>query len=128
MTGSMRTEKKIPCTDIPKRHFYAMLKKDAIGWRRTWKRAMFEVLLPSIVIWIMIIIRSKVKLEKRDSNWYLPNYSTMVSPWATPKGLGLSDGIKVPEGDYGEGVTNADMEQVIGIISDKIRLDDFKMF
>jgi hypothetical protein len=61
MTGSIRSEKKLPCTDIPLRHFYAMLKKDALGWRRTWKRAMFEILLPSFVVWVMVIIRAKVK-------------------------------------------------------------------
>jgi hypothetical protein len=53
----MRDEKNIPLTDIPVRHFYSMLKKDAIGWRRTWKRAMFEILFPSLVIWLMVVIR-----------------------------------------------------------------------
>jgi hypothetical protein len=30
----MRIEADIPLTDIPVRHFYSMLKKDWIGWRR----------------------------------------------------------------------------------------------
>ena len=33
-TGKMRVEQQIPFTDIPLRHFYSMLKKDSIGWRR----------------------------------------------------------------------------------------------
>lgn len=133
MTGSLRVDRKLPCTDIPLRHFYAMLKKDALGWRRTWKRAMFEILLPSIVIWIMVIIRQKVVQIKNENHWDLPQYATFVTPWSTPKGTGLSDGIKIPEGElYGEGngngVMNSDFELLEAIQRDLHRLDDFKDF
>lgn len=58
----MRVETNIPFTDIPLRHFYSMLKKDWIGWRRQWKRNMFEVLFPSLVVWMLVIIRLQVKV------------------------------------------------------------------
>ena len=61
-SGTMRVEMNIPFTDIPLRHYYSMLKKDSIGWRRQWKRNMFEVLFPSLVIWMLVIIRLQVKV------------------------------------------------------------------
>ena len=37
-----------------------MLKKDAIGWRREFKKNMFEIPFPSLVIVALIIVRANV--------------------------------------------------------------------
>ena len=38
-----------------------MLKKDAIGWRREFKKNMFEILFPALVVVALIIVRANVK-------------------------------------------------------------------
>mgnify|MGYP000412039519 CR=1 FL=1 len=104
--GTMRVEQCIACTDIPVRHFYAMIKKDAIGWRRQWKRAMFEIIFPSIVILMLGIVRLRVKPERADSYWHLDGHLTFVGPWSTPYHTGLTKDKTPAEGMYNDEISN----------------------
>ena len=47
----------IPCTDIPVRHFKAMLKKEKISWKRNYKRSLLEVSVPCIMYVVLAVIR-----------------------------------------------------------------------
>lgn len=103
-------EANIPLTDIPLRHFYPMLKKDALGWRREYKRNLFEVLLPSLVIWMLVIIRLQVKVQNNPSHYKMDNYITFLGPWSTPYHTGISkDKVPTP-GKYNDDMLAADME------------------
>ena len=126
--GTMRVEKCIAFTDIPVRHFYAMLKKDAIGWRRTWKRAMFEVLFPSIVVWLLVIIRLQVKVQKIESPYTLTNYITFIGPWSTPFHAGVTKKKGHIDGMYNEKLSNNDMHIGLSMKKDMDHLEDFHYF
>ena len=124
----MRVEANLPFTDIPARHFYSMLKKDQLGWRRQWKRNMFEVLFPSLVIWMLVIIRLQVKVQNNASHWRMENYITFLGPWSTPLHTGVAkDKVPTP-GQYNDEISAADMQQGMALQADKNHLWDFKSF
>ena len=59
----LRVDKRIPCTDIPIRHFYAMLKKDYLLWVRTWRRMLFEIAFPALIFVVLAVIRDNIPRE-----------------------------------------------------------------
>jgi hypothetical protein len=124
----MRIEENLPFTDIPVRHFYAMLKKDSIGWKRTWKRNMFEIIFPSIIVWLLVIIRLQVKAEREDSKWNLDQYITFVGPWSTPFHSGISQHKEPVGGMYNDKISNHDMQIGVSMKRDLDYLDDFMRF
>ena len=58
----------IPCTNIPVRHFKAMLKKEQISWKRNYKRSLLEVSVPCIMYVVLSIVRIFIQPETRNYN------------------------------------------------------------
>lgn len=58
---------------------------------------MFEVIFPSIVIWMLVIIRLQVKVQNNPSHWNMQHYITFLGPWSTPYHTGVAkDKISAP--------------------------------
>jgi hypothetical protein len=81
--------KKIPCTNIPIRHFTAMLRKDYLLWIRTWRRMLIEVLLPITIFLILVIIRKNIPVKTTPLGRDLTRYMVSLGPFANPERLGL---------------------------------------
>lgn len=87
-----------------------------------------------MVVWVMVIIRAKVKQIKNSNHWDLPQYATFVTPWSTPISTGLSTTDNYSQDPFMNDeknvtkVTYGDLEVFNAIQKDFYRLDDFKNF
>ena len=86
----LRIDKRIPLTDIPIRHFKAMLKKDIILWTRSWRRMAFEIVFPILIFVVIAVIRKHIPVKISDSHNDLTRYIAPLSPLATPERVGIS--------------------------------------
>ena len=44
------------------RHFKALMRKNAINWRRTWCGSILEILCPAFLMLILVYARSLIKV------------------------------------------------------------------
>lgn len=49
------------------RHIRALMHKNAINWRRTWKGSICEVFCPVALMLLLVWIRTLVKVDSQDS-------------------------------------------------------------
>jgi hypothetical protein len=45
------------------RHLKALMHKNAINWRRTWKGSIFELLCPALLMLLLVWIRTLITIE-----------------------------------------------------------------
>ncbi len=50
----------IPKQNLDLRHFRALMKKNAINWRRTIVGSAFEILCPVLLMFLLVYIRTQV--------------------------------------------------------------------
>ena len=81
---------KIPCTDIPYRHFKAMLKKDIINWKRNYKRSIMEIVFPIIIFIIISCIRASISPMTKPFTKNVEKYSTILMPNPDSARLGIA--------------------------------------
>jgi hypothetical protein len=79
----------IPFTDIPIRHFKAMLKKDALLWIRSWRRMAFEIAFPMFVFFIIAAIRKFIPSQKENGT-HLGYQTVSIGPFARPERVGIA--------------------------------------
>ena len=100
----LRVDKRIPLTDIPIRHFQAMLKKDALLWIRSWRRMAFEIFFPVMIFVVIAIIRINIPIQIEVSNQMLENHMIPLSSLPTPERIGIA-GWSDPNKTVGENTT-----------------------
>ena len=87
--GHRALPSRIPLTDIPFRHFWAILKRDFIIWKRSWRRMAFEILFPTVIVVIMIAIRLSIPVNIEEYKRSLKWYSCSLEALSRPERMGL---------------------------------------
>lgn len=82
--------RKIPCTDIPYRHFKAMLKKDFINWRRNYRRSIMEIVFPMLVFVVLSAIRLSIQPSQQPYGRDIERHSAILMPMPDGARMGLT--------------------------------------
>ena len=82
--------RKIPCTDIPYKHFKAMLKKDFINWRRNYKRSIMEIVFPVLIFVVLSAIRMGIKPSTKSYGRDYERHSAILMPQPDAARMGLT--------------------------------------
>lgn len=80
---------RLPCTDIPFRHFWAILKRDLIVWKRSWRRMAFEIIFPTAIVVVMIAIRLSIPVHTEEYKRSLKWYSCSLEALSRPERMGM---------------------------------------
>lgn len=69
-------KEKLPFTEIPVRHFKALLRQEKLCWIRNYKRSISEIFLPCIVFIAMAVIRMTMQPHLVEYKNDLSKYSS----------------------------------------------------
>mmetsp|Transcript_24031 Transcript_24031/g.36979 ORF Transcript_24031/g.36979 Transcript_24031/m.36979 type:complete len:104 (-) Transcript_24031:5672-5983(-) len=72
-------------------HFWAMVKKDFIIYKRNIKRQVTEILVPMFLIFILVLIHWNVPTDFRDPPEKIDSASVILGPLANGKRMGLAN-------------------------------------
>ena len=70
-------KEKLPFTEIPVRHFKALLRQEKLSWTRNYKRSLPEIFLPCIVFVAMAVIRWTMQPHFVDYKDDLSKYNSI---------------------------------------------------